>query len=220
MIGFTAGIAIGAAVNNNYYYGPYGWHGGAYMYNDAWDDYYDHREDAREDWMDHREDLVEERGDRREDLAEERGDRAGASAGTAHGATAEPSGEPTGIARPNAISNAAAHKPRRRRRREPRAREVTNPAATLRARIERRLKSGAGPARTPSQAIRAGNRNARPVRAERAAEPAREGRAAAAEEEDAGDSPSRHRGIAGCGTRGAVTHHHGSKRRPANVRHA
>ena len=29
MIGFTAGIAIGAAVNNNYYYGPYGWHGGA-----------------------------------------------------------------------------------------------------------------------------------------------------------------------------------------------
>jgi hypothetical protein len=79
MIGFTAGIAIGAAVNNNYYYGPYGWHGGAYMYNDAWDDYYDHREDAREDWMDHREDLVEERGDRREDLAEERGNRAGAS---------------------------------------------------------------------------------------------------------------------------------------------
>src|SRR5262249_21572938 len=31
IIGFTAGIAIGAAVNNNYYYGPYGWHGGAYM---------------------------------------------------------------------------------------------------------------------------------------------------------------------------------------------
>ena len=79
MIGFTAGVAIGAAVNNNYYYGPYGWHGGAYMYNDAWDDWYDHREDAREDWMDHREDLAEERGDRRENLAEERGDRAGES---------------------------------------------------------------------------------------------------------------------------------------------
>ena len=73
LIGFTAGIAIGAAVDNNYYYGPYGFYGGAYMYNDAWDDYYDHREDAREDWQDHREDLVEERGDR----AEERGDRAG-----------------------------------------------------------------------------------------------------------------------------------------------
>jgi hypothetical protein len=75
MIGFTAGIVIGSAVNNNYYYGPYGWHGGAYMYNDAWDDYYDHREDAREDWQDHREDLAEERGDRRENATEQRSDR-------------------------------------------------------------------------------------------------------------------------------------------------
>ena len=41
LIGFTAGIAIGAAMDNHYYYGPYGWHGGGYMYNDAWDDYYD-----------------------------------------------------------------------------------------------------------------------------------------------------------------------------------
>jgi hypothetical protein len=77
MIGFTAGIVIGAAVNNSYYYGPYGWHGGGYMYNDAWNDYYDHREDAREDWQDHREDLVEERGDRRENASEQRTDRAG-----------------------------------------------------------------------------------------------------------------------------------------------
>src|SRR6185436_4383074 len=77
LIGFTAGIAIGAAVNNNYYYGPYGWHGGAYMYNDAWDDYYDHREDAREDWQDNREDLAEERTDRAENRSEQRTDRAG-----------------------------------------------------------------------------------------------------------------------------------------------
>ena len=75
LIGFTAGIAIGASMDNNYYYGPYGWHGGGYMYNDAWDDYYDHREDAREDWMDHREDLVEERSDRLEDGRENRSDR-------------------------------------------------------------------------------------------------------------------------------------------------
>jgi hypothetical protein len=75
IIGFTAGIAIGAAMDNNYYYGPYGWHGGGYMYNDAWDDYYDAREDAREDWMDHREDLVEERSDRLEDRSEQRSDR-------------------------------------------------------------------------------------------------------------------------------------------------
>jgi hypothetical protein len=77
VIGFTAGIAIGAAMDNDYYYGPYGWRGGAYMYNDAWDDYYDHREDAREDWMDHREDVLEDRGERRENVAEERGERAG-----------------------------------------------------------------------------------------------------------------------------------------------
>jgi hypothetical protein len=75
LIGFTAGIAIGAAMDNNYYYGPYGFYGGGYMYNDAWDDYYDHREDAREDWMDHREDLVEERGDRAENRSEQRTDR-------------------------------------------------------------------------------------------------------------------------------------------------
>jgi hypothetical protein len=75
LIGFTAGIAIGAAIDNDYYYGPYGWHGGAYMYNDAWDDYYDHREDAREDWMDHREDIVEERGDRARETQEQRTDR-------------------------------------------------------------------------------------------------------------------------------------------------
>jgi hypothetical protein len=77
LIGFTAGIAIGAAMDNDYYHGPYGWHGGGYMYNDAWDDYYDAREDAREDWQDHREDLVEERGDRAENVSEQRTERAG-----------------------------------------------------------------------------------------------------------------------------------------------
>ena len=30
-MGFAAGIAIGAAMDNNYYYGPYGYHGGPYM---------------------------------------------------------------------------------------------------------------------------------------------------------------------------------------------
>ena len=75
VIGFTAGIAIGAAVNNNYYYGPYGWHGGGYMYNDAWDDYYDAREDARDDWQDHREDLADERGDRAGKAQEQRTER-------------------------------------------------------------------------------------------------------------------------------------------------
>ena len=76
LIGFTAGIALGAAIDNDYYYGPYGWHGGVYMYNDAWDDWYDAREDAREDWIDHREDLVEERGERSRDNQEQRTERA------------------------------------------------------------------------------------------------------------------------------------------------
>jgi hypothetical protein len=76
LIGFTAGIALGAAIDNDYYYGPYGWYGGGYMYNDAWDDYYDAREDAREDWQDHREDLYEERGDRAENAQEQRSERA------------------------------------------------------------------------------------------------------------------------------------------------
>jgi len=74
-VGMAAGIAIGAAMDNNYYYGPYGYRGGAYMYNDAWDDYYDHREDAREDWTDHREDMYEDRSDRLEDTADERANR-------------------------------------------------------------------------------------------------------------------------------------------------
>jgi uncharacterized membrane protein YgcG len=76
LIGFTAGIAMGAAMDNDYYYGPYGWGGGgAYMYNDAWDDYYDHREDAREDWADHREDISGERTDRARTTQEQRTER-------------------------------------------------------------------------------------------------------------------------------------------------
>ena len=76
LIGFTAGIAIGASMDNNYYYGPYGMYGGFHMYGGAYNDWYDHREDAREDWIDHREDLYEERGEIRSDTAEQRTERA------------------------------------------------------------------------------------------------------------------------------------------------
>ena len=100
LIGFTAGIAIGAAMDNHYYYGPYGWHGGAYMYNDAWDDYYDQREDAREDWMDHREDLVEERSDRLEDQRENRIGPRREYTGAAHRPPGEPAGKPARDAEP------------------------------------------------------------------------------------------------------------------------
>jgi hypothetical protein len=77
VIGFAAGIAIGAAIDNDSYYGPYGWHGGgAYMYGGGWDDWYDDREDAREDWYENREDAREDYADHREDMAGERSERA------------------------------------------------------------------------------------------------------------------------------------------------
>jgi Protein of unknown function (DUF3300) len=77
VVGFAAGVAIGAAINNNYYYGPYGWHGGgAYMYGGGWDDWYDDREDAREDFYDNREDAREDWQDHREDVGGDRSERA------------------------------------------------------------------------------------------------------------------------------------------------
>jgi len=77
VIGFAAGIAIGAAIDNNYYYGPYGFHGGGYMYSSGWNNFYDDREDAREEFYDNRDDARDDYADHRENMAEERGDRAG-----------------------------------------------------------------------------------------------------------------------------------------------
>ena len=96
IIGFTAGIAIGAAIDNDYYYGPHGWYGGGYMYDDAWDDYYDAREDARDDWQDHREDLVDERGDRAENAREQRTDRQQIHPAAAHRGPADAAAEESG----------------------------------------------------------------------------------------------------------------------------
>jgi len=62
VVGFTAGIIIGAA-SDHYYHGPYGWHGAA-MYNEAWD--------RREDYWDDRQDFAEDRYDNRQDYAQDR----------------------------------------------------------------------------------------------------------------------------------------------------
>jgi len=62
VVGFTAGIIIGAA-SDHYYHGPYGWHGAA-MYNEAWD--------RREDYWDDRQDFAEDRYDDRQDYAQDR----------------------------------------------------------------------------------------------------------------------------------------------------
>ncbi len=155
LIGFTAGIAIGAAMDNDYYHGPYGWRGGGYMYNDAWDDYYDAREDAREDWQDHREDLVEDRGDRAENRSEQRTERAGT--------TQEQRTERNRRGRKIDLS---------RRRNVRIAQEVPKPAATAMEAKARRL-DGAAAARTHFLDIRAENQNARPVLVDNRAEAAR-----------------------------------------------
>lgn len=75
VIGFTAGIVIGAAMDNDYYYGPYGWHGSPYMYGGGWDDYYDDRQDAREEYYENRENMAENRTERAENAREQQGQR-------------------------------------------------------------------------------------------------------------------------------------------------
>ena len=126
IIGFTAGIAIGAAMDNDYYYGPYGWHGGPHMYNDDWDDFYDDRQDAREDWYDNREDVREDVRDNREDcpgVAKRPGiEHPAATRGSKADAPADPVDD-ADVAR----SRSADHRGRRRRPTAP-ARRATRPA--------------------------------------------------------------------------------------------
>ena len=179
LIGFTAGIAIGAAMDNNYYYGPYGWRGGAYMYNDAWDDYYDHREDAREDWQDHREDLVDERGDRAENRTEQRTDRAGTTQEqrTDRQQTRTENRPETQAQRTERATQAQGARARRHRRNVRVAQEVLKPAVTAREAGASPRRNGPRAARTPSQDIRTANRNARPVLVGRVAAAAARARA-------------------------------------------
>ena len=169
LIGFTAGIAIGAAIDNNYYYGPYGLHGGGYMYNDAWDDYYDHREDAREDWQDHREDLGENRSDRAADgpgKAHRRG-RARAQENSAPSGRRSATGH--GRKRDEPIWHVSRDHDERARR--------MSPAVTARPRIgasrRRRPRTAAARVRTRSPATRAESRSVRRAAGGRAAEAAR-----------------------------------------------
>ena len=68
LIGFTAGVIIGAMASDNYYYGPYSWRGGAGMYNEARRDYYDHRENMSEN----RQDNTSERQGNREQNVNQR----------------------------------------------------------------------------------------------------------------------------------------------------
>jgi hypothetical protein len=69
LVGFTAGIIIGAAASNNYYHGPYGWHGAA-MYNEYWEDRYEHVEhmqDQRQDYANQRQDNYQQNQSQRQE---------------------------------------------------------------------------------------------------------------------------------------------------------
>jgi hypothetical protein len=71
LVGFTAGIIIGAAASDNYYYGPYGWRGGA-MYNEAWEDRYEYAKDLQENRYEYAKDVQENRQEYAKDVQENR----------------------------------------------------------------------------------------------------------------------------------------------------
>ncbi len=188
------------------------------MYNDAWDDYYDHREDAREDWADHREDLAEERGDRAGNAQEQRTERQG----TKQEQRTERQGtrqENRPTLRRRADSGAA--RPRRKQRPlEPGARARMNRAGKRGWGRRERRRTAAAPARTPSPAIRAGSRSAPRARAARAAGAARARAPAAAAGGDDGHASSDRRGLDGPGSRGVRAGRHRTRTRATHVRHA
>ena len=195
LIGFTAGIAIGAAIDNDYYYGPYGWGGGAYMYNDAWDDWYDEREDMRETGR-----IIEKtwltsaatgraisrnsapNGSRPSSKSAPSASRparriprrrlSASSAGPTH----RRQGKPGALTRP-AKKRAPARPakkgaPARPVERGAAERRVRKRAATA-ARVVRRRASGAAPAGMPSRVIRAADRSGPPASADSAVAAAR-----------------------------------------------
>ena len=165
VIGFTAGIAIGAAMDNDYYYGPYGWRGGGYMYDDAWDDWDDAREDARDDWQDHR-------GGPAESAATARATRRNSAANGSRAASRNaPKPSRRGSKRIRRRRRSATRGERKRRRQPGKAgppERARRPAATAATRTERR---GTEAARNPMRfrAIRAENRSAPPASADKAA---------------------------------------------------
>jgi uncharacterized membrane protein len=80
VIGFTAGIIVGVAIDDDDdWCGGWGWHGGC-CYEEAWEDFYDHRENMANDWYEHREEMAgirdENRGERQERRGERQGERA------------------------------------------------------------------------------------------------------------------------------------------------
>ena len=71
VIGFTAGVIVGAWADPYWGWGPY-YGGGGYWYHEAWDDWYDHREDMWEDWQENRTDRTESRQENRTERQDNR----------------------------------------------------------------------------------------------------------------------------------------------------
>jgi hypothetical protein len=67
LIGFTAGVIVGAAADNDndhYHYGYGGWgYHGPMLSDDGWHDFAEHREDMAKDYYDHRENIAKQRGE-------------------------------------------------------------------------------------------------------------------------------------------------------------
>ena len=71
VIGFAAGVIVGALADDDddhfyYGYGGWGYYGHGYaLCDDDWDDIADHRRDMANDYYDHRENMADQRGDNR-----------------------------------------------------------------------------------------------------------------------------------------------------------
>ena len=158
LVGFAAGIAIGAA-SNNYYYGPYGYRGGAYMYGGGWDDWYDDREDAREDFYENREDSREDWQDHREDTAGERSDRA-ENAREQQGERTEQRGERSGTTQEQRTQRQESRgTPEAQAQREQRKTEAQGSAQQAKASREGQASTRSSGERSQARAERSGTRS-------------------------------------------------------------
>ena len=158
LVGFAAGIAIGAA-SNNYYYGPYGYRGGAYMYGGGWDDWYDDREDAREDFYENREDSREDWQDHREDTAGERSDRA-ENAREQQGERTEQRGERSGTTQEQRTQRQESRgTPEAQAQREQRKTEAQGSAQQAKASREGQASTRSSADRSQAKAERSGTRS-------------------------------------------------------------
>ena len=76
LVGFTAGVILGNAIDDDDdYYGCGGWgYRGPAMCEDGWEDFAEHREDMAKDYYEHRENVAAKRGETQANRQEKSGD--------------------------------------------------------------------------------------------------------------------------------------------------